>query len=116
MATYIPHVHVDTCTYMYMYFNPGTSPHVSDVFRLYCGLEAGLTVKDMCMVQDLRTMNVDERYSNMCFLCFSTIRPMHAEDLTSVRSEVGGFSISMALTLIKSIDQRYSTDGTDGMQ
>ena len=35
---------------------------MSDVFRLYCGLEAGQTVKDMCMVHDLRTMNVDERY------------------------------------------------------
>ena len=35
---------------------------MGDVFRLYCSLEAGQTVRDLCMMQDLRAMNVDERY------------------------------------------------------
>lgn len=39
----------------------GTCPSVADVFRLYCGLEAGQRVRDLCMMQDLRAMNVDER-------------------------------------------------------
>ena len=55
------HIHILVCTF-HNFIIAGTSPHVSDVFRLYCGLEAGQTVKDMCMVHDLRTMNVDERY------------------------------------------------------
>ena len=42
-------------------FMQAPSPQVSDVFRLYCGLEAGQRVKDVCVKQDPRTMNVDER-------------------------------------------------------
>ena len=41
----------------------GSSPTVGDVFRLYCSLEAGQTVRDLCMMQDLKAMNVDERYA-----------------------------------------------------
>jgi hypothetical protein len=37
------------------------SPKVNDVFRLYSGLEAGRTVKDMCTMNDPRNKNVDER-------------------------------------------------------
>lgn len=36
-------------------------PGINDVFRLYCGLEAGQTVKDMCTINDPRNENVDER-------------------------------------------------------
>jgi hypothetical protein len=36
-------------------------PRVNDVFRLYCGLEAGHTVKDMCTMNDPRNKNVDEK-------------------------------------------------------
>ena len=46
---------------MLTHVHAGTSPQVSDVFRLYCGLEAGQRVKDVCVKQDPRTMNVDER-------------------------------------------------------
>lgn len=36
-------------------------PKVSDVFRLYCSLEAGLTVRDLCDRNDLSSMGIDER-------------------------------------------------------
>ena len=36
-------------------------PRINDVFRLYCGLEAGHTVKDMCTMNDPRSKHVDER-------------------------------------------------------
>ena len=39
----------------------GHTPKVADVFRLYCSLEAGLTVRDLCMRSDPRTMGIDER-------------------------------------------------------
>lgn len=38
-------------------------PRINDVFRLYCGLEAGHTVKDMCTMNDPRNKNVDERFA-----------------------------------------------------
>ena len=44
-----------------MHLLAGSGAHLSNVFRLYCSLEAGLTVKDLCMRNDLKVMNVDER-------------------------------------------------------
>lgn len=40
---------------------PGSDPSISDVFRLYCDLEAGLNVRDLCTRTDLGNMGVDER-------------------------------------------------------
>ena len=37
-------------------------PVISNVFRLLCSLEAGLTVKDMCFRSDLNSLNIDERF------------------------------------------------------
>ena len=46
---------------LFAFSHAGSGAHLSSVFRLYCSLEAGLTVKDVCMRNDLRSMNVDER-------------------------------------------------------
>lgn len=40
---------------------PDRVPVISNVFRLLCSLEAGLTVKDMCFRSDLNSLNIDER-------------------------------------------------------
>ncbi len=49
----------------YSYSVPaGSSPHIADVFKLYCSLEAGLTVRDLCMRKELAAMGVNERYGN----------------------------------------------------
>ena len=52
-------------------YEGGTSPQLSDVFRLYCGLQAGQRVRDMCMMQDLRTMNVDERWEAWTYIWYA---------------------------------------------
>ena len=51
-------------------YEGGMSPQLSDVFRLYCGLQAGQRVRDMCMMQDLRTMNVDERWEAWTYIWY----------------------------------------------
>ena len=38
-------------------------PLVSDIFRLFSSLEAGLTVKDMCFRSDPNALAIDERYT-----------------------------------------------------
>ena len=43
-------------------YNLDRLPVISNVFRLLCSLEAGLTVKDMCFRSDLNSLNVDERF------------------------------------------------------
>ena len=42
----------------------GTCPQASDVFKLYCALEAGQSVRDLCIMYDPRARNVDERCSH----------------------------------------------------
>ncbi|XP_064399940.1 GATOR1 complex protein NPRL2-like isoform X2 [Halichondria panicea] len=39
----------------------GSTPKASDVFRLFCSLEAGLTVRDLCNRNDLSAMGINER-------------------------------------------------------
>lgn len=36
-------------------------PVIADVFRLYCSLVAGLTVSDLCVRNEMASMNVNER-------------------------------------------------------
>ena len=43
-------------------YNLDRVPVISNVFRLLCSLEAGLTVKDMCFRSDLNSLNIDERF------------------------------------------------------
>ena len=40
----------------------GCTPSVVDMFRLYCSLESGMTLRDLCERSDLRALGIDERY------------------------------------------------------
>ena len=54
-------VYTCTCVASAFLFSTGSTPSISDVFRLYCDLEAGLSVRDLCTRTDLGNMGVDER-------------------------------------------------------
>lgn len=49
------------CFVGYSLLTAGSAPTLAEVFRLYCSLEAGLTVRDLCMRHDLQTVGVNER-------------------------------------------------------
>ena len=57
----------------YLYHHPrphtGSTPKASDVFRLFCSLEAGLTVRDLCNRNDLSAMGINER----CIIALSDL-------------------------------------------
>ena len=40
-------------------------PKISDIFRLLCSLEPGLTVKDLCLRNDPNLFGIDERFANI---------------------------------------------------
>ena len=42
-------------------YTGGSTPSISNVFRLYSSLEAGLTVADLCVHNDLPAMGINER-------------------------------------------------------
>lgn len=46
---------------MHMSISIGAVPKIGAVFRLYCSLEAGLTVKDLCIRVDMKSEGVNER-------------------------------------------------------
>ena len=45
----------------HVYPHVGVVPKIGTVFRMYCSLEAGLTVKDLCIRVDMKTEGVNER-------------------------------------------------------
>lgn len=51
---------------LYAYPYLGSVPKIGAVFRLYCSLEAGLNVKDLCNRVDMKSEGVNERYAFTC--------------------------------------------------
>lgn len=44
-----------------VFFLETDPPKISDIFRLLCSLEPGLTVKDLCLRNDPNLFGIDER-------------------------------------------------------
>lgn len=47
-------------------------PKLRDVFQLYCSLEPGLTVKDLCYRHEPSRLGIDERSANSFVVGYNT--------------------------------------------
>ncbi|KAL5515966.1 hypothetical protein EMCRGX_G001221 [Ephydatia muelleri] len=76
----------------------GAVPKIGAVFRLYCSLEAGLTVKDLCIRVDMKSEGVNERTFIQYGLMRGLIRHLQKYPV-SLRSD---YSLPSPLETIKS--------------
>ena len=47
----------------------GCIPKLKDVFQLYCSLEPGLTIKDLCYRHEPSRLGIDERFAKSFVVC-----------------------------------------------